>query len=132
MLVLGNNSKPGVQRWEALSALVVREVRDCLFPSAMPRLLAPWWSLMCSGDNLYFALRITVDHILTSHSKLSQPLWEANNSRITLALSAVSKRQCELGSSDRSFPRLCLSYSRTLIGKFVPTELRIPLDQSGK
>lgn len=58
------------------NALAVEMVTDCLFPPTLdphhtkPCLMGPWQSFRCSGDNLYFALKVSVDYILTSNSKV--------------------------------------------------------------
>ena len=74
MRVLGNSSKLGVQRWGGvLSQAVlqrVNEVRNCLFPYPKSLLSRSAVDVVCSGDSLYFALKIRVDHILSSNSKV--------------------------------------------------------------
>lgn len=74
MRVLGNSSKLGVQRWGGvLSQGVlqrVNEVRECLFPYPEPLLNGAVIDLVRSGDNLYFALKITVNHNLSSNFKV--------------------------------------------------------------
>lgn len=53
---VGRGTQPG-------GAPAVKQVRGHLF--TLPKLLCNGsvWSLMCNGDNLYFALKIRVDHV---------------------------------------------------------------------
>ena len=74
MRVLGNSSKLGVQRWGGVLTQGVlqwvNEVRECLFPYYEPLFNGAVIDLVHSGDNLYFALKITVNHNLNSTADL--------------------------------------------------------------